>query len=404
METLLSFSQNRMWHHLTFNIPTTITHSNKQQIYDLFLSNIFQYHPISITECITKICRFYDTNKAIDLINKGLDAIKDSHMYSGEFNSLVVELEIYKSVLMLEKDDKDVSMSIEENKNEEVSSSICSNVDVGKNACKNQDLNKNIVSGISYAEKCVFEFKNIEMNDKVFSSYNFLSYKYYEKGGDYENCVWKLLKYMKYVQKCSDNSNVCNNNSGDNNTCTITSDVTSNINISKESYLILLEKLVKYSLISKNFYNFTEINTLHEFDKISPLLKQYFQLVQEGNSKQVEQNYQQIEQLFGNHALTIRKKVYYVGLINLCFSQTTRSISFKQIQDNLNVSDHDINSFLLEALGLGLLKGKIDGYNKMLYFSTIVPRCLGEEELDKMRWKFGNWRSKIEEVIEMMEK
>ncbi|WUR03087.1 proteasome subunit RPN9 (RPN9) [Vairimorpha necatrix] len=218
-------------------------------------------------------------------------------------------------------------------------------------------------------ESQIFKFKEFEMTPEVYKLFNFLAFLYYEKSGNHENCVKYLLEYVK------------KNNEEINN----------------------LELLAKYSLVSRKFFNFIEIFSLKNFDKINEDIYKIYIAVQEGNTKLVDKYIKIIHNIFGDKYQIVREKAYFIGLINLCFKENKRILGFEKIQEELEIREEEINGFLLKALGFGLIKGWIDDKNKVLYFNTIIPRCLQEAELNKMKNKFGEWKEKIRQAIEMIE-
>ncbi|KAK6090920.1 hypothetical protein P3W45_000165 [Vairimorpha bombi] len=327
MNQLIDLKDARQWYQLCEIIPQKINQDNCEDVFNIFIENVFQYHPISLTKCALSISRYYSIEKACDLLDKSISSIKDSSMYIGDFQMQVIHLEIQKYILLLEN------------------------------------------GNTTDVEKMIFEYKKIEMDTDVYNFYNFMAYKYYESTHNYEYCVRYLLEYVK-----------------------MTNDVQ------------YMEILAKYSLISKNFFNFVEVFSLESFNKINQDLYRTYVAVQEGNTKIFDEYKILLEKMFSDRWIIVREKAYFIGLINLCFKQDERKISFKVIQDELKISEGDINSFLLKAFGLNLLKGWIDGHNKLLYFNTIIPRCLPKEELVKMMSKYDEWRIRVEKAIKMVEK
>ncbi|KAF5141712.1 hypothetical protein G9O61_00g002540 [Vairimorpha ceranae] len=222
-------------------------------------------------------------------------------------------------------------------------------------------------------ESKIFEFKRIEMDIEVYKLYNFLAFKYYEITNNYEYCVRYIYEYLKI------SSNLCS------------------------SDMSLLELFAKYSLVSKNFFNFVEGSSLRGFNKINEDLYRAYIAVQEGNIELINKHKDMLDVIFGKKCYIVREKAYFIALINLCFKQEDRFLSFAIIQDELGISEDEIYGFLLKAFGLGLVKGWIDGYNKILHFNTIIPRCLPKDELIKMKNKVMEWKNKVRQAISMIE-
>ncbi|XP_015189401.1 PREDICTED: transcription elongation factor spt5-like [Polistes dominula] len=122
---------------------------------------------------------------------------------------------------------------------------------------------------------------------------------------------------------------------------------------------------------------------LNSLDDVERKLYEIFLVKLMKLSKQFTLQYRKT--MFGERKDVVKEKAYLIGLINLCFKETERKVTFEKINEELFIDEDKIHGFVLKAFGLGLLKGWIDECNNILYFNTILPRCLPNEELEKMR-------------------
>ncbi|EOB11604.1 26S proteasome non-ATPase regulatory subunit 13 [Nosema bombycis CQ1] len=216
-------------------------------------------------------------------------------------------------------------------------------------------------------EKKLYEFKKMDLPVKVYELYNFLGFKYFEKTGNIEYCINYLINYIE---------------------------------LSKDK--TYYEILAKYTLISRKFFNFMRVYAFEGFSEIR--INSIYEIVQNGETKRIEKEKNELKKIFTQEEVEILiEKTYFIGLINLCFKEKSRKIELSKIQEILGINENDLNSFLVKAFGLNLLKGWIDEVKGILYFSTILPRTLPKEELEKMKDKFGVWKRKVKEAISMLE-
>lgn len=317
---MIDLRNERKWYQFCKSICKEVNKENVSSIHDLYLESISQYHPLTISETTLIISQFLDTPKAIRLIDKSIEAIKDCNMYNGTFEIQVIHLEIQKHLFLVQAGE---------------------------------------FEGV---EKKLYGLKEMELPPRVYQLYNFLGFRYFEKTGNIDYSIGYLISYIE---------------------------------LSKDESLY--NTLARYTLISQNFFNFIKIYSLVEMD---PQLKEVYEVVQNGDTKRVES--MNLKDLFGDSYKTVVEKTYFIGLINLCFEEKSRQIPLGKIQDGLGLKEEDIHPFLLRAFGLGLLKGWVDEKKKMLYFSTILPRTLPKEELEKMKEKYTAWKKRVTETLVMI--
>ncbi len=315
-----NLKNERKWYQFCKSICREINKENAPGLHDSYLESISQYHPLTICETTLVISKFLDHPRAIALIDKSIEVIKECNMYNGTFEIQVIHLEIQKHLFLVESGE---------------------------------------FEGV---EKKLYELKKMELPPSVYQIYNYLGFRYFEKTGNVDYCIKYLISYIE---------------------------------LSKDESLY--NTLARYTLISQTFFNFIKIYSLVKMDEG---LKEVYEAVQNGETKKVEG--MNLKGLFGDSYRTVIEKTYFIGLINLCFEEKSRQVSLGKLQEGLGLSEEDIHPFLLRAFGLGLLKGWVDEKKKILYFSTILPRTLPKEELEKMKEKYTTWKKKVSETILMI--
>ncbi|KAF9758203.1 26S proteasome non-ATPase regulatory subunit 13 like protein A [Nosema granulosis] len=320
MSYIISLKKSRKWFQFCKEVSATINNQNKEEVLNLYLESISQYHPLTIAETTLKICKVVHS---IALLEKSIDTIKECSMYQGDFSVQIIHLEIQKNLFRVEEGD---------------------------------------FEGI---EKHLFELKTSQKDlpTRVVEIYHFLGFKYFEKTGNLEYAINHLVSYVE---------------------------------LSKDE--TVYSTLARYTLVSPTFFNFLKIYSIISSTSTGDLYTDIYEIVQNGDTKKILEKKKYLEDTFGEDSRNIIEKTHFIKLINLCFKEKSRQISLEKLQEDLGT---EIHSFLLRAFGLGLIKGWVDG--NILYFSTILPRTLPTEELEKMKEKYSNWRKKVGETIAMIQ-
>jgi hypothetical protein len=231
-------------------------------------------------------------------------------------------------------------------------------------------------------EKKIYEWKPLPMNKKASKMYHKICYKYYEIIGNNEDGFDSLIKYLDLL----------NIEEGEK---------TSN----------LAGKLVRFALLNKCVYNFTSVALHPIFPHLSDEgLKAIFLAYQNGDIHFVENNLSVIEERFPGYSSFLKEKIYLVALVNMSFYKAGGKLYFDEIQARLGIKEELVICILLKALGLNLIRGRINGEKrgringekKIITFTHVLPRVLSIEELKEMKKKFTQWRIKVNKVFELM--
>lgn len=328
IEKITKYKDQRKWAQFSRMIVKNVNDNNSQQLCTMFLDNIHQIHPKTITETALAMTGSLKPESAIELLNTAKEAIHTSILYSGNFELEVVSLEIVKSLILVEQGE---------------------------------------LEGI---EKNIYGWKNLMMNERMLTMYNFLAFKFYDKIHNLENAFKYLFEYVKLNPEAN-----------------------------------LMEVLTMYSLVSYEFFNFTSISTLPGFEAVKEesLLK-IFTAVQAGDISFITPNQKTLTDIFQNKAEIITEKVHMIALVNLCFYEPKKQLSFEAIEESLQIDSAKCNYYLLKALGLGLIKGWIDGGKRTLYFDSIAPRALNNDQILQMKSQFHDWKLRVKTIIKCLNK
>lgn len=217
-------------------------------------------------------------------------------------------------------------------------------------------------------ETQLFIWKNTKLSDENFNFLSYLSAIFYESIGNIEKAQKYHLEHAKGVGHAVD-----------------------------------IEKLIKLSLLSPVFYDFSSISSLKDFkDYKNASIKSLFMDFQEGNINQMTESLI-CQTLNIESAGYIKEKLYLMKIISICFASETRQIPFSVLQDALSVDKISTIKLILKALGLGVLHGWINANEQILNFNKVIPRSLNKSELGKIKSKFVEWQTRVENVINAIE-
>lgn len=217
-------------------------------------------------------------------------------------------------------------------------------------------------------EKKLFEWKSLRMPKDVSIMYNLLGFRLYEKMQNVEGAFPYLFRYMELCPKSE-----------------------------------MMDVLVRYGLLSREFFNFTSITSHPGFDGMrNKDLREILILFREGDIDGLEKYEKKFNGMFGGDSEGVREKMYITALLNLCFNEGERQIPFEKIEKSLNISSETSTYIVLKSFGLGLINGWIDGENRVLCFSGVCPRALQPGEISRIKDKFYSWEKRVHEVISML--
>ncbi len=85
------------------------------------------------------------------------------------------------------------------------------------------------------------------------------------------------------------------------------------------------------------------------------------------------------------------------------FAATDRSISFADISSVTGVPQLQVESLVMRAISLGLIKGKLDQVDEVVHVSFVKPRVLDMTQIESLRLRVDEWRAKAATALTFME-
>lgn len=217
-------------------------------------------------------------------------------------------------------------------------------------------------------ESYIFHLKKSSASNENFNLSLLVAALYYEACGDIENSQEYLFEHLKQTNSVHN-----------------------------------IEKLIRFSILSRSFFDFAAISSLTEFNQFDNQdLKNLFMNFEEGNISRIDST-TACRLLKVESIDFLREKIYLVNILKMCFKAEQKYVIIEDIMKFLQLDEQSAIGLLITALGLNIVSGWIDSEKRIFYFNSVLPRSLNSEELQKMKFKFVEWRSRVQKVLEAME-
>lgn len=188
----------------------------------------------------------------------------------------------------------------------------------------------------------VYGFRNMKLTAEQESEFSVLALKYYEKVENYNEAYF-------YANKLGNT-----------------------------------EKMIRNSILAPNVFNLPAFE--NEPD--------HFRAVREGDFQFLKHN-KEIENFD-----FVLQKAYIIKILELCHG--LNEITIGQFCKSLDLDRVVVLKLIIKALGLKLIRGKIDGAKDILSITHISLQTITEKELKYMRDQFVQWKDRVDKVIATM--
>ncbi|KAH8858450.1 26S proteasome non-ATPase regulatory subunit 13 isoform 2 [Schistosoma japonicum] len=101
----------------------------------------------------------------------------------------------------------------------------------------------------------------------------------------------------------------------------------------------------------------------------------------------------------------LRDKVTLLCLVEMIFRRPTnkRTLTFVEISSTTRVPIDQVEHFLMKALSLKLIKGRIDEVNQCVSLTWLQPRVLDKEQIGSMCTRLNEWSVAVEGMKNLVE-
>lgn len=218
-------------------------------------------------------------------------------------------------------------------------------------------------------ESRLIAWESSKLSDENFSLLRLVAGEFYESIGNIEDAQKEYLMHAKLTKKVVD-----------------------------------IEKLLRLSLLSKTFFDFSSVAAFREFDMLedSSDLKELFLWFQKGDLSKIGRS-ELFDVLKVSNIEDIRDKIYLINIVMICFRSERKFVYFDTFLSELVIDEVTLLGLLLKALGINIITGWIDSEQRRLFFDRVIPRALNLDELTRVKCKFVEWRKRVGEVIEAIE-
>ena len=97
-----------------------------------------------------------------------------------------------------------------------------------------------------------------------------------------------------------------------------------------------------------------------------------------------------------------KRKLRMLTLASIC--EGAVEIEFSKLADRLNLEKDEIEPFIIEAIGSGLVKGKINEPEGRFTVSTSINRCFGQSQWSVIKDRLELWQKNLQVVRESLSK
>ncbi|KAI5148782.1 hypothetical protein ENBRE01_0532 [Enteropsectra breve] len=178
---------------------------------------------------------------------------------------------------------------------------------------------------------------------------------------------------------------------------------------------LLIENLIKLSLLSSKFYDFSSISRMAMYEKNGNTeLKKLYEDFAEGNIEKLNGHEAAIRQIIGEYVADETRaqlrfgklvdKVCLINILGVCYAAAGKMVPIEDFAERLpHLERSCLLGLLFKLMGLGLVDGWIDTTKGHLYLDRIIPKNPTADDINAMKNKFKDWRRRVNEVIAHMD-
>lgn len=84
-------------------------------------------------------------------------------------------------------------------------------------------------------------------------------------------------------------------------------------------------------------------------------------------------------------------------------SSESRLIEFEEISISSHVNSDFVELFLMRALSVGLIKGRIDQTKNNILITWVQPRILSIDQISNLKERLVQWEEKVSNVLHLVQ-
>ncbi|KAI7882190.1 PCI-domain-containing protein [Lichtheimia hyalospora FSU 10163] len=93
------------------------------------------------------------------------------------------------------------------------------------------------------------------------------------------------------------------------------------------------------------------------------------------------------------------RKIRLLALASLGCENLTRELSYAEIAKNLDISEDEVEMWVIDVIRAGLVEAKLDQLNKTVIVHRSVHRVFGKEQWQQLSQRLNTWKESLNEIM-----
>ncbi|CDS08181.1 hypothetical protein LRAMOSA02129 [Lichtheimia ramosa] len=93
------------------------------------------------------------------------------------------------------------------------------------------------------------------------------------------------------------------------------------------------------------------------------------------------------------------RKIRLLALASLGCENLTRELSYAEIAKNLDISEDEVEMWVIDVIRAGLVEAKLDQLNKTVIVHRSVHRVFGKEQWQQLSERLNTWKESLNEIM-----
>ncbi|KAG4305644.1 hypothetical protein PORY_001200 [Pneumocystis oryctolagi] len=96
------------------------------------------------------------------------------------------------------------------------------------------------------------------------------------------------------------------------------------------------------------------------------------------------------------------KKICHLTLVSLATSAPTKTLSYEDIANKLNIDISEVEMWVIDVIRMGLLEGRLSQLSKTFLIHRSTYRVLGKEQWSDLKTKLNLWEANLEGILKVI--
>jgi len=171
------------------------------------------------------------------------------------------------------------------------------------------------------------------------------------------------------------------------------------------------ERLTIAAIIGENVYNFGELLAHPVLNSLRGTKKWLIDLLIAFNSgnladfRRLRHNWETVKE-FKDNAKHLETKIKLLCIMEMTFKRaaTERQLQFSEIAKEAEISEDQVELYVMKAIAKGLVKGRIDEVDRKVHMTWVQPRVLDRAQIGSLISRLDGWNKEIQSIESLVEK